>query len=44
MLICFQKKFGGIDRLTGIWVDISKIFKTVAIPQNNLRPFEIQNC
>jgi hypothetical protein len=23
MLICFQKRFGGVVRLTAIWVDIS---------------------
>jgi hypothetical protein len=38
----FPKRSDGIDRLTAIWVDISNIFKTVAIPQNYLMPFEIQ--
>jgi hypothetical protein len=38
----FPRRSDDIDRLTAIWVDISNIFKTVAIPQNYLRPFEIQ--
>jgi hypothetical protein len=39
MLIYFQKRFGGIARLTAIWVEISNILKTVAFSQNSLRPF-----
>jgi hypothetical protein len=36
MLIYFQKRFGGVARLTAIWFDISNIFKTVAISQKDL--------